>query len=223
MPFHHPQGRIPTVGEIVQAGYRADTDLIEWASTSQEAALRQAAIGALLRLGVLDAQRLDRFGKDPDPGVRRRAAEVAPRLADARDSELLLVELLGDQPEVAEMAAFSLGEVGSADGASLQPGTIRSIETVAATHDDALCREAAVASLGALHTGLPTILAACNDKATVRRRAVIALAPFDGPEVEEALRVALDDRDWQVRQAAEDQIGPDGFAPTVNNPDETAL
>jgi len=38
----------------------------------------------------------------------------------------------------------------------------------------------------------------------VRRRAVLALAPFDGPEVDAALALAHDDRDWQVRQAAED-------------------
>jgi hypothetical protein len=30
------------------------------------------------------------------------------------------------------------------------------------------------------------------------------LAPFDGDEVEAALSAALVDRDWQVRQAAED-------------------
>jgi hypothetical protein len=36
---------------------------------------------------------------------------------------------------------------------------------------------------------------------------VLALAPFDGPEVEAALAAARDDRDWQVRQAAED-LGP---------------
>ena len=65
---------------------------------------------------------------------------------------------------------------------------------------------AAVAALGAIGDprGLPAILAACTDKATVRRRAVISLAPFGGPEVEAALREALDDRDWQVRQAAEE-------------------
>jgi HEAT repeat protein len=43
-----------------------------------------------------------------------------------------------------------------------------------------------------------------EDKPAVRRRAVIALAPFEGPAVEEALAKALTDRDWQVRQAAED-------------------
>ncbi len=38
----------------------------------------------------------------------------------------------------------------------------------------------------------------------MRRRAVLALAPFDGPEVDAALERAGRDRDWQVRQAAED-------------------
>jgi len=50
------------------------------------------------------------------------------------------------------------------------------------------------------------VLAACDDKPAVRRRAVLALAAFDGPEVEERLRRALEDRDWQVRQAAEDLL-----------------
>ena len=68
-------------------------------------------------------------------------------------------------------------------------------------HDDALVREAAVAALGAIGdpAGIPAILAATGDKATVRRRAIIALAPFDGPEVDEALARASVDRDWQVR------------------------
>ena len=57
------------------------------------------------------------------------------------------------------------------------------------------------------------MLAACDDKPAVRRRAVLALAAFDGPEVEARLHAALTDRDWQVRQAAEDLLGtsePDG-------------
>ncbi|MDP9440891.1 MAG: HEAT repeat domain-containing protein, partial [Actinomycetota bacterium] len=76
-------------------------------------------------------------------------------------------------------------------------------------HPDALCREAAVAALGAIGdpAGVPAILAATTDKPAVRRRAVLALAPFDGPEVEAALQRALTDRDWQVRQAAEDLSG----------------
>jgi hypothetical protein len=38
----------------------------------------------------------------------------------------------------------------------------------------------------------------------VRRRAVLALAAFEGPEVDAALEAARSDRDWQTRQGAED-------------------
>jgi hypothetical protein len=38
---------------------------------------------------------------------------------------------------------------------------------------------------------------------------VLALAAFEGDVVETALTRALDDRDWQVRQAAEDLLGMD--------------
>ena len=194
--------------DVVEAGYRNDAALIERATTSEDGAVRQASVGALLRIGALTTGRLATIAADNDPSVRRRAAEVAPRLDNAAETEVMLVRLLGDVPEIAEMAAFALGEVGSADGINLKPSTIAAIEVIASTHDDPLCREAGVASLGALHTGLATILKACGDKATVRRRAVIALAPFDGAEVERALQTALTDRDWQVRQAAEDLIGP---------------
>ena len=48
-----------------------------------------------------------------------------------------------------------------------------------------------------------------TDKPAVRRRAVLALAPFLGDDdigrrVDAAIDRALEDRDWQVRQAAED-------------------
>lgn len=90
----------------------------------------------------------------------------------------------------------------------LAPASVTRLEAIVRDHTDALCRESAVAALGALHTGLDTILHACADKATVRRRAIIALAPFEGAAVEAALTHALDDRDWQVRQAAEDLLAP---------------
>jgi HEAT repeat protein len=72
-----------------------------------------------------------------------------------------------------------------------------------------------VAALGSIGdaTGLPAILAATQDKPAVRRRAVLALAPFDGPEVDAALARARTDRDWQVRQAAEDLDAEDLDAP----------
>jgi HEAT repeat protein len=69
-----------------------------------------------------------------------------------------------------------------------------------------LVRESCIAALGAIgdERGLDAILAGCRDSPAVRRRAVLALAPFDGPRVDAALAVALEDRDWQVRQAAEE-------------------
>jgi HEAT repeat protein len=135
--------------------------------------------------------------------VRRRAAELGPALgAPARP----LLPLLGDdEVTVIEAAAWALGELGPP---AIRAGAVSALATIAGEHDDPLAREAAVAALGALGdpSGLPAVLAACGDKPAVRRRAVLALAPFDGPDVEAALRTALDDRDWQVRQAAEDLL-----------------
>lgn len=135
--------------------------------------------------------------QDADPVVRRRACELA-----AGRPEVDLVPLL-DDPDAAEAAAWALGEQGVADDRR-----VGALARVVRDHEDPLCREAAVAALGALGAarGLPAILAATTDKPAVRRRAVLALAPFEGPEVDAALHAALDDRDWQVRQAAEDLL-----------------
>ncbi|MDQ6910584.1 MAG: HEAT repeat domain-containing protein, partial [Actinomycetota bacterium] len=97
--------------------------------------------------------------------------------------------------------AWAVGEKGPAGSE-----VVERLSDVATTHDEPLCREAAIAALGAIgdERGLAAILAGIHDRATVRRRAVIALAPFAGAEVDAALRQARDDKDWQVRQAAED-------------------
>jgi HEAT repeat protein len=140
---------------------------------------------------------------DPVAQVRRRACEVAVAHLD-----LDLRPLLTDaDPMVVEAAAWALGERGP-DGA----GAVDDLVAVAGGHDDPLCREAAVAALGAIGDarGLPAILEATSDRPAVRRRAVIALTPFDGPEVDAAMARALEDRDWQVRQAAEDLGDPAG-------------
>ena len=87
-------------------------------------------------------------------------------------------------PTVVEVAAWASGEREPAE-----PGVVAVLATLATEHADALVREAAVAALGAIGdaAGLPAILAAIDDKATVRRRAVIALAPFEGAAVDAAL------------------------------------
>jgi HEAT repeat protein len=186
--------------EAALAGHRGDAGATRALLGDPVAAVRATALGALARAGDLGAQELRAALADPDPAVRRRACELAPAVAGAD-----VRPLLGDpDPTVVEMAAWSLGERG-ADGAE----AVDELAQAATGHADHLVREAAVAALGAIgdERGLPAILAATQDRATVRRRAVIALAPFSGPEVDAALEAALTDRDWQVRQAAEDLTG----------------
>jgi len=147
---------------------------------------------------------------DADAGVRRRAAELTPRRRGrAPGTPTEVVALLGDEDvTVVEAAAWAIGELADTD-----PATVMALEQVVTGHPDPLAREAAVAALGAVAAGLDAVLAACHDVPTVRRRAILALAPFDGPAVDDTLARALTDRDWQVRQAAEDLRGEEGAAP----------
>ena len=171
--------------------------------------VRAAALGALSRQPD-DAQLGAWVGAaaDPDPSVRRRAAEVAPSFAGSGGEVAgTLVGLLGDREvTVAEAAAWALGELAEA---AVAAGAVAALAGVAQAHGDALVREAAVAALGSLGDdgGREAVLAACRDKPAIRRRAVLALAAFEGPDVEAALQAALEDKDWQTRQAAEDLLG----------------
>ncbi len=167
--------------------------------------VRVTALGAAARIGLLDAERLRPFLDDPSLDVRHRAIELAARLADGPALADALIAALDDDA-LAEVAAFALGELDLDE--STRARAAAALGRQATGHDDALSRESAVAALGALGVGLDHILAATTDVATVRRRAVLALAPFEGPAVDEALAGALDDRDWQVRQAAEDLLEP---------------
>lgn len=189
--------------KLLLAGLTGDAAAARAGLADPDSSLRTAALGALARSGGLTGPELLAGLRDPDPGVRRRAAELAAAHADAGTTAALL-HLLGD-PDllVAEMAAWALGE------RHPTPEVVAALSRVAGEHEDPLCREAAVAALGALGDpgGLPAILKATSDKPAIRRRAIIALAPFEGPEVDAALVRARSDRDWQVRQAAEDQEG----------------
>lgn len=165
--------------------------------------VRATALGALQRAGALTEADLAAAIVDAAAAVRRRGAEI---LADASSSETFAaVSLLGlladDDASVVETAAWASGE-----RQPTEPGAVARLAVLATGHEDSLVREAAVAALGAIGdpAGLPAILAGTTDKATVRRRAVLALAPFAGADVDVALRRALADRDAQVRQAAED-------------------
>lgn len=186
------------------AGHRGDLATVRHHWRDPDPTVRATVLGALERCGGLTTDDLSAALRDPAPEVRRRAAElVGGRPGD--EAGLSLLPALGDaDPSVAEMAAWACGE-----RTPPEPGVIGPLSLIATDHDDPLCREAAVAALGALgdEAGLPAILAATHDRPAIRRRAVLALAPFDGDEVDAALAGALSDRDWQVRQAAQDLTG----------------
>jgi HEAT repeat protein len=183
----------------------APAELEGSAADDPDPRVRSAALGALVRAGGRGraTRAWRRALADQDPSMRRRAAELSPAIdAPARP----LLALLGDDDvTVIEAVAWALGELGAT---AVAAGATAALAAVAREHDDPLAREAAVAALGALGdpAGVPAVLTACRDKPTVRRRAVLALAPFGGPDVEAALQAALADRDWQVRQAAEDLL-----------------
>lgn len=159
---------------------------------------RRRTLALAARAALLQAAELENALSDPDARVRHQACEIAGRRPDL---DVELVDLLTDpEPLVAEAAAFALGERRVTDH------ELSALIAAAGNAAHALVREAAVAALGAVGDprGLEAVLAALADVVTVRRRAVLALAPFSGPAVERALAVAAADRDWQVRNAARD-------------------
>jgi HEAT repeat protein len=183
--------------DVIVAGHLGDDAAARRGLADPDPKVRASALGALERTGTLDDATLAGSFADPSPAVRRRAAQLAARHPDVALGSLL------DDPDtsVVEMAAFACGEREQAAAP-----VVARLAALAVDHDDALVRESAVAALGAIgdRAGLPAILAATHDKPAIRRRAVIALTPFDGPEVDEAMARALVDRDWQVREVAED-------------------
>ncbi len=177
--------------------------------------VRAVALAALVRRAGTEAPEPVTTGlwthalADPSARVRRGAAELAPRGPFPAAALLALL----DDPDalVAEAAASALGEL--ADDA-VTVGAVGALSRVAAGpgHPDPLVREAAIAALGSLGhpDGLEAILLGCRDRPAVRRRAVLALAPFEGPAVDAAIDRATADKDWQVRQVADDLRGATG-------------
>lgn len=184
---------------LILAEQEGDAVTLTAAASAEDPTVRALALGSLARIDALDDGTLTTALADPNRDVRCRAIELAvgrPRIA--------LVAQLDDEDDlVVETAAWALGERSVA-----VPETVAALAGVAVDHSVSICREAAVAALGAIGSpaGLDAILAGMSDRAPVRRRAVLALAPFDGQRVRDALEAALSDRDRQVRQAAEDLL-----------------
>ncbi|WP_420451435.1 HEAT repeat domain-containing protein [Ilumatobacter sp.] len=187
---------------VAVAGHRGDAATARAGLSDPAPQVRAVALGALERLGSLPDADLAAALADPHLDVRRRAAEISA----GHPSVDLLGALADDDPRVVEIAAWACGE-----HESRRDAVVERLVELATTSDVALVRESAIAALGAIGDprGLDAIVAGTRDKPAVRRRAVLALAPFvdhdeRAAEVAEAIARALEDRDWQVRQSAED-------------------
>ncbi len=193
---------------VIVAGHGGDVAVARHGLIDPDPGVRAAAVSALARIGDLSATQCAQLLGDPVVAVRRAGIEAALKVRGTGSRSALfdaVIHSLDDpDPLVVVAAVWFLAE-------RRVPRAVDALVAVARTHDDVRCREAAVAALGAIGdpAGLPTVLAALGDKATIRRRATVALAGFDDPRVEPALRQAATDRDWQVRQAADELVEND--------------
>lgn len=201
MPSDDPTLVEPIDHELLRAGFQpsdAGRALLEESIHSTVVRHRVLALRGLVRLHLVTSAQWRRILDDPDPSVRREALEQlahAP-LDDVAILDVAIDRLDDDDALVVDAAAFALGE-------HAYVGGVERLCVVATDHDDARCRESAIASLGAIgdDRAREVILAALRDKAPIRRRAIVALSNFEGPDVEAALESASEDRDWQVRSA----------------------
>ncbi|MGD1011648.1 MAG: HEAT repeat domain-containing protein [Acidimicrobiales bacterium] len=188
-------------GDAAAAGHSGAEAAARLMLSDPEPDVRAAAFGALARMGCATPADSAAAVADPDPRVRRYACELGPGLLGAD-----FTSLLGDPDDaVVEAACYAVGEV-------RDTAAVPALARIARTHTDVLCRESAVAAIGAMGDpeGLPAVLAALDDTLPVRRRAVIALACFQSAAADAAIKACLDDPDWLVRQAAEDLLGVNG-------------
>ena len=190
--------------QVIAAGFQGDLAVARAALADADEKTRSSALRSLARQGQLTDDDLQTATRDTSVRVRRTAAELAAT------HPLVDIRALLDDPDVyvAEMAAWSIGE---RPDASVEE--VDALVSATTGHGQQLVREAAAAALGSIgdERGLDAVIAACSDKPTVRRRAVLALAPFiDDERVQQVLQKALTDHDWQVRQNAEDLLHPRG-------------
>lgn len=188
---------------VVLAGHTGAVEVARAGLGHADPQVRAAAVGAMARCGSLTADLLVAALADGDAGVRRRAAEEAGRLGDPAAGPALVDRLADADDGVVEAAAHALGELPDPD-----PAWVAALAALVTGHPEVVVRETAVAALGSagLEAGRPAVLAATADVATVRRRAVLALAAFEGDDIDAALLRLAEDRDRQVRQSAEDLL-----------------
>jgi HEAT repeat protein len=191
--------------QVIAAGHAGQVEQARHGLADPDPGVQAAALGALARARTLTVPDIAAALRAGSPPVRRRAADAAlsVRGKGSRSAlfTLLVAALEDPDPLVAVNAAWFLAE-------RRARVAVPALSAMAHQHEDMRCREAAVAALGAIGDpdGIDAVLAALDDKPTVRRRAAVALAGFEHPGTEPALRRAAEDRDWQVRQAAEELL-----------------
>ena len=205
--MHGDESTLPDDADdlLLVAGYRPDDSLDGFIAANLDHPLarrRVLALRAARRRGTTNSEVWRRALLDADVEVRREALTLAAGTPLAAELLALVVDALNDEDAlIVDAAVFALGE-------HLHVGSVDPLIEVATAHEDARCRESAIAALGAIgdDRARAAILSALDDKPAVRRRAIVALANFEGPDIEAALERAREDRDWQVR-AAVDQLG----------------
>ena len=194
---------------MITAGHTGQVEVARAGLRDPDPDVQAAALGALARLSSLTAADITHLLGTGPPPLRRRATDAALSVRGPGSRSTLYAAVagaLGDpDPLVVVGAAWFLAE-------RRVTAAVSALVTTARTHEDVRCREASVAALGAIGDprGLTAVIDALDDKPTVRRRATVALAGFDDPRVESALRRSAEDRDWQVRQAAGELLRDDG-------------
>jgi HEAT repeat protein len=187
--------------ELLRASFQpsdAGRALLDEQLNSSNVRHRVLALRGLVRLNLMTLEQWRQMLSDTDADVRRDALEQLAHAALGDSAVLDIVVELLDDPDalVVDAAVFALGEHAYAP-------SVERLCVVARDHDDARCRESAIAALGAIgdDRARAVILAALSDKAPIRRRAIVALANYEGPDIEAALEAASEDKDWQVRSA----------------------
>jgi HEAT repeat protein len=190
---------------LLRAGFDddgADDSFILTALGDSEPRHRVLALRSGTRRGIMSTTAWMGALGDESVEVRREALSLLAYEPGLSNELLDRVRIALDDEDalVVDAAIFALGE-------HLDARSVDRLSDIARHHDDARCRESAVAALGVLgdDRGRAAILEALDDKPPVRRRAIVALSNFEGPDIDEALAAAANDRDWQVR-AAVDQL-----------------
>lgn len=152
------------------------------------------------------SMRLTELLTDPNPEVRRTAAESLGKIGERSASQGLLVALKDQDPRVRAAAAVSLGRLGdSANGIALVGRLVDSSEDVRAASALALSEIETTAVSEA-----ETLRMLRHRDASVRMATTRALAGQDSVRFTGELVAALQDADAQVRQGVAAALGETG-------------